>query len=128
MAAKVTLSGDGASISFSTSEQAPTTLRKFRQSQEVEGLYRFIFENDLQKEAYDIIESLLMQRKNLKIEAKIQAKAQAKQEAIAAKVAKQAKAVKVPTAKPLKEAKVAKAAKPSKPIKSAKIAKKTKKK
>ncbi len=61
--AKVSLSGDGSSIKFSVSEQTPTTLRKFRQSQEIEGLYRFIFENDLQKEALDIVEGLIAHRK-----------------------------------------------------------------
>ena len=64
--AKVSLSGDGSSIKFSASEQVPTTLRKFRQSQEIEGLYRFIYENDLQKEALDIVEQLLQQRKAAK--------------------------------------------------------------
>lgn len=140
MAAKVTLSGDGSSINFSTSEQAPTTLRKFRQSQEVEGLYRFIYENDLQKEALDIIEALLLQRKNLKIENKLKAKAQAKQEALAQKMAKQAKNAKpakvakepkVLAAKPAKAPKLAKpgkAQKPAKTIKSAKTAKKKTKK
>lgn len=61
--AKVSLSGDGSSIKFSVSEQTPTTLRKFRQSQEIEGLYRFIFENDLQKEALEIVEGLIAHRK-----------------------------------------------------------------
>jgi hypothetical protein len=132
MAAKVTLSGDGASINFSTSEQAPTTLRKFRQSQEIEGLYRFIFENDLQKEALDIIEGLLIQRKTLKLETKLQAKAQAKQEAVAAKMAKHAKTAKAPVAakppKPAKVVKAPKAAKVAKPSKPAKAVKKSKKK
>jgi hypothetical protein len=68
--AKVSLSGDGSSIKFSASEQVPTSLRKFRQSQEIEGLYRFIFENDLQREALEIVEGLIARRKAEKVKEK----------------------------------------------------------
>ncbi len=115
MAAKVSLSGDGSSIKFSVSEQPPTTLRKFRQSQEIEGLYRFIFENDLQKEALEIIDRLVGQRKLVKNQAKEDAraaKAAAKAELKAAQ-----KTVKAAAAKPAPKA-AAKA--PVKPAKKAK--------
>ncbi len=49
MAEKVKLSKDGSSIDFVQSDSLPTSLKKFRQSPEIEGFYRFVFENDLQK-------------------------------------------------------------------------------
>jgi hypothetical protein len=63
---KVKMSKDGNSISFVASEQLPMSPKKFRQSPELEGFYRFIFENDIRKESHDIIERLLMTRKALK--------------------------------------------------------------
>lgn len=63
MADKVKLSKDGSSIDFVQSESIPTSLKKFRQSPEIEGFYRFIFENDLQKEAYEILDRIIVQRK-----------------------------------------------------------------
>ena len=63
---KVTLSGDGSSISFAQADAPPTSVRKFRRSEEIEGFYRFIFENDLRKEAFDIIDRLSLERKALK--------------------------------------------------------------
>lgn len=59
---KVTLSKDGNSIDFNKSETLPSTLKKFRQSPEVEGLYRFIYENELQKEAYEILMQIIKKR------------------------------------------------------------------
>ena len=50
MSEKVKLSKDGSSIDFVASESLPTSMKKFRQSPEIEGFYRFIFENDLQKD------------------------------------------------------------------------------
>ena len=44
---KVKLSKDGSSIDFVASESLPTSTKKFRQSPEIEGFYRFVFENDL---------------------------------------------------------------------------------
>lgn len=70
MAEKVKLSKDGSSIDFVQSESLPTSLKKFRQSPEIEGFYRFIFENDLQKEAFDILDSIIGQRKAKKAGAK----------------------------------------------------------
>lgn len=63
MADKVKLSKDGSSIDFVQSESLPTSLKKFRQSPEIEGFYRFIYENDLQKEAYEILDRIIVQRK-----------------------------------------------------------------
>lgn len=63
MAEKVKLSKDGNSIDFVQSESIPTSVKKFRQSPEIEGFYRFIFENDLQKETYEILERIINERK-----------------------------------------------------------------
>ena len=63
MEPRVKLSKDGTSIDFTTSESLPTSLKKFRQSPEIEGFYRFIFENDLQKEALEILERIIIDRK-----------------------------------------------------------------
>lgn len=63
MAEKVKLSKDGNSIDFVQSEGIPTSIKKFRQSPEIEGFYRFIYENDLQKEAFDILDRIISARK-----------------------------------------------------------------
>jgi hypothetical protein len=70
MADKVKLSKDGNSIDFVQSESIPTSVKKFRQSPEIEGFYRFIFENDLQKEAYEILERIVGIRKAKKLKEK----------------------------------------------------------
>lgn len=70
MAEKVKLSEDGSSIDFVTSDSLPTSIKKFRQSPEIEGFYRFVFENDLQREAFDILERIVQRRKALKVKAK----------------------------------------------------------
>ncbi len=70
MAEKVKLSEDGSSIDFVQSDSLPTSLKKFRQSPEIEGFYRFVFENDLQREAYDILEGIIRRRKALKVKKK----------------------------------------------------------
>ena len=85
MAEKVKLSKDGSSIDFVQSDSLPTSLKKFRQSPEIEGFYRFIFENDLQKEAYDILDRIIIHRKAKKADAKKEAAAAAKEEKAAAK-------------------------------------------
>lgn len=81
---KVKLSKDGSSIDFVQSDSLPTSLKKFRQSPEIEGFYRFIFENDLQKEAFDILDRIIFQRKAKKAGAKKEAAAAAKEEKAAA--------------------------------------------
>lgn len=63
MASKVKLSDDGSSIDFVQSDSLPSSTKKFRQSPEIEGFYRFVFENDLQSEAFDILEQIIAKRK-----------------------------------------------------------------
>lgn len=60
--AKVKVANDG-NIDFVQAESLPTNIKKLRQSPEIEGFYRFVFENDLRVEAYDIIDKLLLERK-----------------------------------------------------------------
>ncbi|MEK6773770.1 MAG: hypothetical protein AABY64_07510, partial [Bdellovibrionota bacterium] len=62
MPEKVKLSKDGSTIDFVVSENIPTSLKKFRQSPDIEGFYRFIYENDLQKEVYDILDRIITVR------------------------------------------------------------------
>lgn len=75
MADKVKLSEDGSSINFVQSDSLPSSIKKFRQSPEIEGFYRFIFENDLQREALDILDGIIRRRKEEKVRAKIASKA-----------------------------------------------------
>ena len=96
MAEKVKLSKDGASIDFVQSDSLPTSVKKFRQSPEIEGFYRFIFENDLQKEAYDILNRIIEERKLKKALLKKEAKEAAKLEkALQQQAMKKAKATKI---------------------------------
>ena len=60
---KVKLSKDGSSIDFVASDSLPTSTKKFRQSPEIEGFYRFIFENDLRSEAAEILDRIIVRRK-----------------------------------------------------------------
>ena len=100
MAEKVKLSKDGNSIDFVQSESLPTSLKKFRQSPEIEGFYRFIFENDLQKEAYEILDRIVASRKAAKKAQKTESKQAAKAEAQAiAAQEKQAKLAAIEKAK-----------------------------
>ena len=46
-----------------STEALPMSPKKFRQSPELEGFYRFIYENDLRREASLIIEKILLIRK-----------------------------------------------------------------
>jgi hypothetical protein len=66
MSEKVKLSKDGSSIDFVQSESIPSSVKKFRQSPEIEGFYRFIHENDLQREALSILEGIIQERKEKK--------------------------------------------------------------
>jgi len=70
MAEKVKLSEDGSSIDFVQSDSLPTSIKKFRQSPEIEGFYRFVYENDLQREAYDILDKIQQRRKALRVKTK----------------------------------------------------------
>lgn len=78
MADKVKLSEDGSSIDFVQSDSLPTSTKKFRQSPEIEGFYRFVYENDLQREAYEILEKIIARRKAAKVKAKPAKAAKAK--------------------------------------------------
>lgn len=60
---KVKLSKDGSSIDFVQSDSLPTSTKKFRQSPEIEGFYRFIYENDLRAEAVDVLQVIIDRRK-----------------------------------------------------------------
>lgn len=134
MADKVKLSKDGNSIDFVQSESIPTSVKKFRQSPEIEGFYRFIFENDLQKEAFEILERIVNARKTKKKIEKQEAAAAASPKKVETKApAKKAEKIeKAPAAKkviakkaaPVKKAKVA----PAKKVKAAAPAKKKAKK
>lgn len=70
VADKVKLSEDGSSIDFVQSDSLPTSIKKFRQSPEIEGFYRFVYENDLQREAFDILEKIVQRRKAARVKAK----------------------------------------------------------
>ncbi|NJL23912.1 MAG: hypothetical protein HC902_01140 [Calothrix sp. SM1_5_4] len=70
MAEKVKLSEDGSSIDFVQSDSLPTSIKKFRQSPEIEGFYRFVYENDLQREAFDILDKIIQRRKALRLKSK----------------------------------------------------------
>lgn len=114
MADKVKLSKDGSSIDFVQSESIPTSVKKFRQSPEIEGFYRFIFENDLQKEAFEILERIVNARKSKKKSDKVEATAtaQAAKRAEAApkpEVIKKTATVKKPEPVPAKKALAVKA-------------------
>ncbi len=110
MADKVKLSKDGNSIDFVQSESIPTSVKKFRQSPEIEGFYRFIFENDLQKEAYEIMERIVGVRKAKKLKEKQDAQPAKKLEAAAKKV----EAAKKDVSTPVKKATAAPVAKTTK--------------
>lgn len=62
---RVRVSSDG-SIDFTVAETTPTSNKKLRQSPEIEGFYRFIYENDLRSEAYEILEQIIARRKSKK--------------------------------------------------------------
>ncbi|MBX3022561.1 MAG: hypothetical protein KF799_12890 [Bdellovibrionales bacterium] len=70
MAEKVKLSEDGSSIDFVQSDSLPTSIKKFRQSPEIEGFYRFVYENDLQREAFEILEKIVQRRKAARVKTK----------------------------------------------------------
>lgn len=99
MADKVKLSKDGSSIDFVQSESIPTSVKKFRQSPEIEGFYRFVYENDLQKEVYEIMERIVQIRKAKKLKDKQEAQP-AKKVAAAAATATAAKKVDIKKAAP----------------------------
>ena len=62
--------------SSSSDSALPSSIKKFRQSPEIEGFYRFIYENDLRSEAIKILNRIIIQRRKEK-----KAKAKAKKKA-----------------------------------------------
>ena len=60
----VRLSKDEKVIEFKRMDSLPTTAKKFRSSWELEGFYRFIFENDLRKEAFEVVNQVYKERKS----------------------------------------------------------------
>ncbi|MCB0384285.1 MAG: hypothetical protein KDD43_02750 [Bdellovibrionales bacterium] len=64
--ARVKLADDGSSIDFQTSDTLPSSLKKFRRSPEVEGFYRFVYENDLRFEAGEILDKIILRRRQEK--------------------------------------------------------------
>lgn len=129
---KVKISKDGSTIDFAQSDKVPVSPKKFRQGPELEGFYRFIFENDLRKEALQVIDRIYLARKAMKMKKPLQALKKAKdaaQQALksaivaspaAAKTVKAAaKAAKAPAAKKAAPVKAAAAKKPA-PAKAAK--------
>ncbi|MFZ3230809.1 MAG: hypothetical protein WA160_11440 [Pseudobdellovibrio sp.] len=116
MANTVKLSKDGNSIDFVVSENIPASVKKFRHSPEIKGLYTFIFENDLQKEAFAILEGIVAVRKAKKLKEK--------QDAMPAKKIEAAKVI-TKKAEPIVQAKPsAKPAIAAKPIAKVEVAKK----
>lgn len=122
MAEKVKLSKDGNSIDFVQSDNVPTSLKKFRQSPEIEGFYRFIFENDLQKEAFDILDKIIADRKAKKTQAK---KEQKEADAAAQLEAKKAAAQKNQPASKTQNPKELQTKSAVKPVQAAKASSKT---
>ena len=70
MSNRVTLSKDGKTIEFSQPEAMPTTVKKFRRSPDIDGFYRFVYENGLQKETLQILTQISKKRKAAKKAAK----------------------------------------------------------
>ena len=48
----------------------PASIKKFRQSPEIEGFYRFIYENDLRVESHEVLTKISLRRKEEKKNAK----------------------------------------------------------
>lgn len=53
-------------IEFHDQDPLPVVIKKFRKSSELKSLYKFIHENDLRKEAFQIINTLFKARKDAK--------------------------------------------------------------
>lgn len=81
----VKVSKDGSSIDFFQSDKIPISPKKFRSGPELEGFYRFIFENDLRKEALAIIDRIFLARKIKKVKEPMAAKSPTAAKSIAAK-------------------------------------------
>lgn len=101
MAARVKISKDGSSINFTASDSLPTSTKKFRQSPEIEGFYRFLHENGLQREAFEVLTAIIARRKAEKGAQKAATKSAAKE--ASAQPVKAATPAKATTTKPATE-------------------------
>ena len=63
---RVKLSKDEKHIEFTRLDNVPTSPKKFRACTEIEALYRFVYENDLRKEAFEIVDIISKKRKAAK--------------------------------------------------------------
>ena len=63
----IKFSEEKGTIEFNKEEfTVPTAIKKFRKSPELKSLYKFIYDNDLRKEVFQIINSIFKSRKNTK--------------------------------------------------------------
>lgn len=62
---KVKVSTDG-TIDYKTDDSIPSTVKRFKQSPEIEAFYRFVLENDLREEAHAILNVIQDEREVLK--------------------------------------------------------------
>ena len=53
---RVRLSKDEKHIEFTRMDNVPNSPKKFKQSTEIEALYRFVYENDIRKEAFEVVD------------------------------------------------------------------------
>ncbi len=58
------------SAKTNTANGIPATAKKLRQSPEIEGFYRFLYENNLNREAYEILTQIQIDRKKAAYAAK----------------------------------------------------------
>ena len=75
---KVKISKDGSAIDFVQSDKVPVSPKKFRQGPELEGFYRFIMDNDLRREALQVIDRIYLARKAIKMKKPLEALKKAK--------------------------------------------------
>ena len=62
----IRFSEENNTIEFNNQDPLPGVIKKFRKSSELKDLYKFIHENDLRKEAFQIFNILFKNRKNTK--------------------------------------------------------------
>ena len=63
----IKFSEEKGTIEFNKEESSvPIAIKKFRKSPELKSLYKFIYENDIRKEAFLVINNLFKSRKNTK--------------------------------------------------------------
>jgi hypothetical protein len=68
--AQVKVANDGRSIDFVQADTIPASPKKFRQSQELKEFYRFLFDNDLRREALSVVDQVLLARRMKKAQEK----------------------------------------------------------